>query len=86
VPPRTPRVSHNNATAPGASERASTSSAGTPVSTAAARLLGADAGGVFSRVDAGTLTALHSSGWPAATAGQFTHLEIRRGRPAALGT
>ena len=51
------------------------------VSTTAARLLGADAGGVFARTDAGSLTALHSSGWPAATAGQFTHLEIRRGRP-----
>ena len=51
------------------------------VSTTAARLLEADACGVFSRTDAGALTTLHSSGWPAATAGQFTRVELRRGRP-----
>ena len=41
----------------------------------------ADACGVFSRTDAGALTALHASGWPAATAGQFTRVELQRGRP-----
>ncbi len=51
------------------------------VSTTAARLLEADACGVLSRTDAGALTTLHSSGWPAATAGQFTRVELRRGRP-----
>ena len=51
------------------------------VSTTAARLLEADACGVFARTDVGALTALHSSGWPTATAGQFTRLELRRGRP-----
>ena len=51
------------------------------VSTTAARLLEADACGVFSRTGVGALTALHSSGWPAATAGQFTRVELRRGRP-----
>jgi serine phosphatase RsbU (regulator of sigma subunit) len=51
------------------------------VSTTAARLLEADACGVFARTDVGTLTALHSSGWPTATAGQFTRLELKPGRP-----
>jgi len=51
------------------------------VSTTAARLLGADAGGVFSRTGTATLTALHSSGWPAETAQRFTHIELRHGRP-----
>ena len=51
------------------------------VSTTAARLLEADACGVFSRTDVGALTTLHSSGWPAATAGQFTRVELTRGRP-----
>ena len=51
------------------------------VSTTAARLLEADACGVFARTDAGALTTLHSSGWPAATAGQYTRVELRRGRP-----
>jgi serine phosphatase RsbU (regulator of sigma subunit) len=51
------------------------------VSTTAARLLGAEATGVYSRTDAETLTALHASGWPAATAQQYARLELTRGRP-----
>ncbi len=52
------------------------------VSTTAARLLEADACGVFSRTDVGALTTLHSSGWPAATAGQFTRVELQARAPA----
>jgi serine phosphatase RsbU (regulator of sigma subunit) len=49
--------------------------------TTAAQLLGADAAGLYSRTDAATLTALHSTGWPAETLGRYETVVVHRGRP-----
>jgi serine phosphatase RsbU (regulator of sigma subunit) len=48
--------------------------------TAAAELLGADAAGVFSRTDE-TLTALHTTGWPADITERHHRIPVHRGRP-----
>jgi serine phosphatase RsbU (regulator of sigma subunit) len=61
---------------------------GTLVVTTAAELLGADAAAVFARVDATTLEALHTTGWPDEVTRPFRRLELHRGRPlsdAVLG-
>ncbi|MCE3554142.1 SpoIIE family protein phosphatase [Pseudonocardia sp. RS11V-5] len=49
--------------------------------TVSVQLLGADAGILFDRTDAGTLTSLFSVGWPAEIEAPYRHLELRRGRP-----
>jgi len=54
---------------------------GTLVATTAADLLGADAAAVFARVDATTLEALHTTGWPDELTRPFRRLELHRGRP-----
>ena len=54
---------------------------GALVGTTAAELLGADAAVVFARVDATTLEALHTTGWPEELSRPFRRLELHRGRP-----
>jgi serine phosphatase RsbU (regulator of sigma subunit) len=44
-------------------------------------LLGADAGVLYDRTGAGTLTSLFSIGWPAEVEAPYRRLEVRRGRP-----
>ncbi len=62
--------------------RAVTPSAiGRLVATTAADLLGADAASVYSRTDDTTLTALHSTGWPAELVRRYERIELQRGRP-----
>jgi serine phosphatase RsbU (regulator of sigma subunit) len=50
------------------------------VVTSAAELLGADRAGVYARTGA-ALTALHRTGWEAATAPRFDRIPVQRGRP-----
>jgi serine phosphatase RsbU (regulator of sigma subunit) len=62
--------------------RAATPSAiGRLAVTSAAELLGADAAGVYARVGAEALEALHATGWPAATTARYERLIVQRGRP-----
>ena len=51
---------------------------GALVGTTAAELLGADAAVVFARVDATTLEALHTTGWPEELSRPFRRLELHR--------
>ena len=56
--------------------------------TVAARLLGADAAGVYARTGPGTVEVLHAMGWPASTARRYERVVLQRGRPlsdAVLG-
>ncbi|MCE0766222.1 SpoIIE family protein phosphatase [Pseudonocardia kujensis] len=49
--------------------------------TVSVQLLAADAGVLFDRTDACTLTSLFSIGWPAEIEAQYRHLALHRGRP-----
>jgi serine phosphatase RsbU (regulator of sigma subunit) len=60
---------------------ASPAAIGALVATTAAELLGADAAVVFARVDATTLEALHTTGWPEEVSRPFRRLELHPGRP-----
>ncbi|MEU7815653.1 SpoIIE family protein phosphatase [Pseudonocardia sp. NPDC049154] len=49
--------------------------------TVSVQMLGADAGVLYDRADARTLTSLFSIGWPAELEAPYRHLELHRGRP-----